>query len=410
MEVFQEVAAGMATRGHNQTAKECRSKAKDMRLKFKKTVTGSDDQQATEDSSGDGEGSEDGATGAGPAHPHETEDEEGKAEEEEEEEEEEREEEPVEAAQRDPGRLPPDVNMEDLTPGERAALITARRRRVSALQRVADNLADQSAEESRAAERAEQRRHQKVLEEMRAGRAHDGEDREDRQAMRRAMETSSAAIVDLTCAVTQLVDTIRLQGHQPPQVGPMPQPAQDIQSGTTPGSREAPAGNTVHDPLGIGAPVAKAGSQGGTATGACAGGPEHQGAVPAGIGAATPKHGRPSAAPTPGGGCPRPGEERKEQSPRRGVCWAHTRTRRQQRAGGTGGHGAEDASSETQEDAVVGNLLAGARVPPKRFHGAANRTQGLPPLRDADTMAVAVGAAPRVAWWRGTVQTTGTIG
>ncbi|KAL8181324.1 UNVERIFIED_CONTAM: hypothetical protein K2H54_053892 [Gekko kuhli] len=268
---------------------------------------GSDNQPASEDSSDDGEDGDDGATGAWPAHQHETEDEEGEAEEEEQEQEEKREEEPVEVAQQDPEhklryRLPPDVNMEDLMSGERAALITARRRCISALQRVADNLADQDAEESRAAERAEQRRHQEVLEELRAGRARDGVDREDRQAMRRAMETSSAAIVDLTRAVSLLVDTIQLQGHQQPQVGPIPQPAQDIRSGATPGAREPPAGNTVHGPLGMGAPVAEAGPQGGTATGACPGDPERQGAVPAGTGAATPKHGRPSTAPTPGGG------------------------------------------------------------------------------------------------------------
>ncbi|KAL8219284.1 UNVERIFIED_CONTAM: hypothetical protein K2H54_017486 [Gekko kuhli] len=39
MEVFQEVAAEMVTRGHNPTARECRAKAKDIRLKYKKAVT-----------------------------------------------------------------------------------------------------------------------------------------------------------------------------------------------------------------------------------------------------------------------------------------------------------------------------------------------------------------------------------
>ncbi|KAL8189869.1 UNVERIFIED_CONTAM: hypothetical protein K2H54_022840 [Gekko kuhli] len=261
--------------------------------------TDSDDQPASADSSSDEEDSDDGATGAGPADPHETEDEEGEAEEEEEQEEEE---EPVEAAQQDPERLPPDVNMEDLTPGERAALITARRRRISALQRVADNLADRAAEESRAAERVEQRRHREVLEEMRAGRARDGEDREDRQAMRQAMDTSSAAIVDLSRAITMLVDTIRLQGRQPQQAGPNPQPAQDIQSGATPEPRDGPAGTTVHGPLAMGAPAAEAGPLGGPPVGASTGGPERQGAVPAGTGTATPRHGQASTAPTPGGG------------------------------------------------------------------------------------------------------------
>ncbi|KAL8219072.1 UNVERIFIED_CONTAM: hypothetical protein K2H54_003234 [Gekko kuhli] len=98
--------------------------------------TGSDNQSATQQASDDGEDGKEAATEAGTAHQH---------------------------------GLPPDVNMGDLTAGERAALITVRRRRVSAIQRVADRLADQAAEESRAAERAEQRRHEEVLTEMRAG-------------------------------------------------------------------------------------------------------------------------------------------------------------------------------------------------------------------------------------------------
>ncbi|KAL8219307.1 UNVERIFIED_CONTAM: hypothetical protein K2H54_018337 [Gekko kuhli] len=215
MEVFQEVAAEMVTRGHNPTARECRAKAKDMRLKYKKAVTsnkrsgagrkicsyydqlnrilhkqkrvwiaqllqatppkpaqqasrirhtparqpggqtapagsreaqeprpstsaqaGSKNQSSTEESSGDGDGNEDSAAESEPSHQH---------------------------------GLPPDANMENLTAGERAALITVRRRRVTALQRFANLLTDQAAEESRAAERAEQRRHEEVLAEMRAG-------------------------------------------------------------------------------------------------------------------------------------------------------------------------------------------------------------------------------------------------
>ncbi|KAL8185570.1 UNVERIFIED_CONTAM: hypothetical protein K2H54_054969 [Gekko kuhli] len=95
--------------------------------------------------------------------------------------------------------LPPDVNMGDLTDGERAALSTVRRRWVSALERIG--------EEAREVERAEQRQHEEVLAELRASYAGD---REECRAMHQSMDTSINAIVDLTHAVTQLVETIRL--------------------------------------------------------------------------------------------------------------------------------------------------------------------------------------------------------
>ncbi|KAL8185543.1 UNVERIFIED_CONTAM: hypothetical protein K2H54_054525, partial [Gekko kuhli] len=172
--------------------------------------------------------------------------------------------------------LPLDVNMGDLTAGEKAALITARRRRVSALQCIADQLADQAMEESRAAERAEQRRHEEVLAEMRAGQAGIEEDWEDWRAMRRAMETSSAAVVDLTHAVTLLVDTIRLQGQQPSPAVPV---APAVQPGAIPGVTGASLRNTGHGPLATGIPLAAEGCQGGTVTGAPTAEPEQKGAA-----------------------------------------------------------------------------------------------------------------------------------
>ncbi|KAL8221353.1 UNVERIFIED_CONTAM: hypothetical protein K2H54_066455 [Gekko kuhli] len=99
--------------------------------------TGSKSQSATEESSGDGDGSEDNAVES--EQPTSTVRQRGMG---------------TSTGGR-PAGLPPDANMEDLITGERAALITIRRRRVTALQRIAEQLADQAAEESRAAERAE---------------------------------------------------------------------------------------------------------------------------------------------------------------------------------------------------------------------------------------------------------------
>ncbi|KAL8215466.1 UNVERIFIED_CONTAM: hypothetical protein K2H54_002587 [Gekko kuhli] len=120
--------------------------------------------------------------------------------------------------------------------------------------------------------------------------------------MRQAMETSSAAIMDLTRAVTLLVDTIRLQGHQPPPAVPVEPAVEDIQPGAIPGVAEAPAPNTGHGPLAAGVSLAAAGCQGGTARGAPMAEPGHKGAGPVAMGAAVTKHGSSGIAPKAAGG------------------------------------------------------------------------------------------------------------
>ncbi|KAL8221354.1 UNVERIFIED_CONTAM: hypothetical protein K2H54_066456 [Gekko kuhli] len=115
--------------------------------------------------------------------------------------------------------------------------------------------------------------------------------------MRRAMEASSGAVVDLTHEVSLLVDTIRLQVHQPLPAVQTVSTAEGSQTGAIPSSREGPAGNRGHGPLAMGASMAAAGPQCGTAARAPTGGPGEKSAVPADRGVAGPEHRQPGTAP-----------------------------------------------------------------------------------------------------------------
>ncbi|KAL8219251.1 UNVERIFIED_CONTAM: hypothetical protein K2H54_015961 [Gekko kuhli] len=205
---------------------------------------------------------------------------------------------------RDPERLPPDVNMGDLTEAERAAVSMARRRRVSALEHVGAELADQAREEARDVKRAEQRRHEEVLVELRACRAGDPENREERRAMRCFMEMSSSAIIHLMHAVTQLVEAVRLHDPvaEPPQaatrtVGPgaaMAEPPWVAASTVGPGEAVAMAKAPWADAgtVGPGAAVAKLPRATPSSTG-----PGAAMAEPGRAGSSTVAHGLPGLSP-----------------------------------------------------------------------------------------------------------------
>ncbi|KAL8182874.1 UNVERIFIED_CONTAM: hypothetical protein K2H54_005112 [Gekko kuhli] len=117
----------------------------------------------------------------------------------------------MEDGDRDPDDLPPDVNMADLTAGERAALTKARKKRVSALQRVGELLAARAWEDQREARREDWRDLQELLAELRAAQQ---EDQDARAAMLTAMDRSSNSTNELTRAVTLLVQTH--YGQTPP--------------------------------------------------------------------------------------------------------------------------------------------------------------------------------------------------
>ncbi|KAL8213431.1 UNVERIFIED_CONTAM: hypothetical protein K2H54_065104 [Gekko kuhli] len=101
IEIFEEVAAGMAARGHNKTAHEW-----------------SESQSTTQPPSSDSEDSALVGRPIGDAGTPETPGDDGREAEE-----------PMENHDRDPDQLPPDVYMADLTAGERAALTKARKKR-----------------------------------------------------------------------------------------------------------------------------------------------------------------------------------------------------------------------------------------------------------------------------------------
>ncbi|KAL8219306.1 UNVERIFIED_CONTAM: hypothetical protein K2H54_018332 [Gekko kuhli] len=111
------------------------------------------------------------------------------------------------------------------------------------------------------------------------------------------MEASSGAVVDLTHAVTMLVDMIRLQAHQPPPAVPTVSTAEASQTSAIPSSSKGLAGNTGHGLLAVGAPVAAAGPQGSMAVRAPTGGPGEHSATPAARGVAGPEHRQPGTAP-----------------------------------------------------------------------------------------------------------------
>ncbi|KAL8213550.1 UNVERIFIED_CONTAM: hypothetical protein K2H54_066710 [Gekko kuhli] len=111
--------------------------------------------------------------------------------------------EPLENRDRDPEELPPDVYMADLTAGERSALTKARKKRVSALQSVAELLAAQAREEHREAMRADERRYQEFLKEMRCARQ---AEEDAREMMLAAMTESNECARELTSVLSRLVE------------------------------------------------------------------------------------------------------------------------------------------------------------------------------------------------------------
>ncbi|KAL8221092.1 UNVERIFIED_CONTAM: hypothetical protein K2H54_058882 [Gekko kuhli] len=111
-------------------------------------------------------------------------------------------EEPLENQDRDPEQLPPNVYMADLTAGERAAFMKARKKRVSALQSIGELLAAQAREEHREAMREDQRNFQLFLTEMRTARQ---EDQDARAMMLAAMARSQKSTEELTSVVCLLV-------------------------------------------------------------------------------------------------------------------------------------------------------------------------------------------------------------
>ncbi|KAL8190726.1 UNVERIFIED_CONTAM: hypothetical protein K2H54_059776 [Gekko kuhli] len=253
-EIFEEVAVGMAARGHSKNAYECRAKSKAMRLRYKKVValnatsghgpvtcpfyeeldhilSKSRDihpedgilqtrergrretetptpsyEEASQELFSDDDDSQPStsshAGGTAPAQPqpstssHSGSDERpvGAVREPEE---------AMENRDRDPEELPPDVTMADLTAGERSALTKSRKKRVSALQSVGELIATQAREEHREAMRADERRYQEFLREMRCARQ---AEENSRERMLAAMTESNECTRELNNILTRLVE------------------------------------------------------------------------------------------------------------------------------------------------------------------------------------------------------------
>ncbi|KAL8219376.1 UNVERIFIED_CONTAM: hypothetical protein K2H54_022157 [Gekko kuhli] len=243
IEIFGKVAAGMAAQGHKKTAFECCAKA--LQLKYKKTVALNEKsshntvtcayykeldrilrknkdihpeggilqthqrwpgQRATqiptpslEDASQElfMDGSQDTlepqpSTSSHAGTPETPVDDDQEAEE------------PMEDGNPDQEHLPPDINMADLTAGERAALTKARKKRVLALQSISECLAAQAQEDHREAQRKDQRDIQEFLVELRAAQQ---EDQEARAMMLAVLERSIHLTDELTRVVNLLVQT-----------------------------------------------------------------------------------------------------------------------------------------------------------------------------------------------------------
>ncbi|KAL8220759.1 UNVERIFIED_CONTAM: hypothetical protein K2H54_054348, partial [Gekko kuhli] len=112
-------------------------------------------------------------------------------------------EEAMESRDRDPEELPPDVAMADLTAGERSALTKSRKKRVSALQSVGELIATQAREEHREAMRADERRYQEFMREMRSARQ---AEEDARGRMLAALTESNECTRELTGVLSRLVE------------------------------------------------------------------------------------------------------------------------------------------------------------------------------------------------------------
>ncbi|XP_060094421.1 zinc finger and SCAN domain-containing protein 29-like [Heteronotia binoei] len=107
--------------------------------------------------------------------------------------------------ERDPDNIPPGTLMSELTPRTRLAVMRARKKRVSALQKVGENLAKEASRENRALMQSAREEHQELLEELRASRHAEDVSRESMQGFMKAAATSLSDISKTLVPLVQLM-------------------------------------------------------------------------------------------------------------------------------------------------------------------------------------------------------------
>ncbi|XP_060096866.1 uncharacterized protein LOC132573377 [Heteronotia binoei] len=107
--------------------------------------------------------------------------------------------------ERDPDRIPPGAIMAELSPKSRLALIKARHKKVSAIQRVGETLATQISKENALMLEAGRAEHQEFMAEMRASREAEMAARQEERAAR---ESNSALVLAAVNCLRDLSNTM----------------------------------------------------------------------------------------------------------------------------------------------------------------------------------------------------------